>query len=793
MTLFCFSLFSFSARGMAESVPQKMELAEAAAKLPEEIKKTEDDIKKTEAQRDALLKDSRAIQTQIKRRGIKDEAKASTRALETTREMYAKTREYNNLQQTLEKEQDKAFGDWCIAKGSWLVGEKTKQNWDATPEAKNLMQANQQKLDGSYSKWKSEMDELAKKGSKGYGIDDSVVQDQDQRQKDNLEAFRKNDEELDRLRNRLKQLQEMTDHDYQREAEKPKETEDEDLKPDHEFFFFSTAERMDRDTHLKKNEMINVQFSLSGGAPPYTLATSSINSEDNRTISVAKRPSMGEHLSFPVTFSTSGTRSMEFTCADSDGKIKSVTIVFYVDDEKVEEKKEETKDAGKEESKEDEEFKKLQEEEYKKALDQARTMIAKGHTSETAVQGVIAKVTKALNAAQEAEVKINSFDSAIKTISQKIQELDQLSSQASSSAPVVANTSSLGEGVAKSAYDDVTKARAIACGVVAGIGNSSTPDADAQKALKAADDAEMAAAEVQGEGKTAIAAYTSAKATLDELWTIRRKMEDLAVEIAGLTTQVSELPGLIASANAEVSAISGSGDELPKFVSEVENAKSGALGILNLYSARPEAQILIGQANALGSSLNSEKNVNSLIQEAQAVVARLQKVSSGAISPNVPAFPVDTAALDEKVEELRTSADTIELFESRCQSEAGVARTCADSAKSIAESKKDAKPQDSGETPPDSGEEPPPQPPSWWSPTGESVGGPSVPNIESQKAAQGSATKQIEQGNQPIPPHGGPNDHPPQQPQGPAGNQQPQGQGSGATPSGHYPGDGDGC
>ncbi len=769
--LLCFGFFSISATGIAESVPQKMELADAIAKRQEAIKTTEAEIQKLEANRNALLKESKEIQIQIKRRGLKDEAKASTRALETTREMYAKTREYNNLQQTLDDAQTKAFTDWCIDKGKWLVGEKTRQAWDATPEAKKLKQEHQQKLDGAYGKWKSEMDELAKKGSKGFGIDDSVVQEQEQKQKDNLEAFRKNDEQLDELRNKLKKLNEMTDKEFQKEEQdKPQETEDEDAKPDHEFFFFATAERIDRDTHLKKNEMKNVQFSLVGGAPPYTLSTSSINSEDNRTITIEKRPSMGDHVSFPVTFSTAGTRSMEFTCVDSDGKRKSVTIVFYVEDEEAEEKKEEAKET----SQEDEEF--------KKALEQARTFISKGQASEAAAQGVIAKITAALNEAQQAEVKMNESASTFELISQKMNQMSQLGSQGSNLVPSVLNTVLLGEAVATSAYEDVRQARDMACDIAANIKNSPTPQEDAQRAVQAADKAEMAAAEVKGEGAAAASVAASAKASLASIQGLRSQAQDLEVEIAGLRTQVSDLPGIIAAASAQVSAISGSGGEIPKFVAEVESSKSAALGILNLYASKSEAQILIGQANMLGSSLKSEKGGEALIQEAAAIVARLQAGLSSSISGALPAFPVDMAPLEDKVEDLRATVDTIELFESQCESSAGAARACANKALASAQSAP-SQPQNSEEP-----VETPPPPPSWWSPTGESVSGPSVPNTESQKASKESANKQIEQNNQPVLPHGQP-----QQPQGPEGHHQPQGQGSGPTPSRHYPGDGDGC
>ncbi len=766
MPLLCFGLFSISVIGIAESVPQKMELADAIAKRQEEIKTTEAEIQKLETNREALLKESKEIQTQIKRRGLKDEAKASTRALETTREMYAKTREYNNLQQTLENEETKAFTDWCIDKGKWLVGEKTRQAWDATPEAKKLKQEHQQKLDGSYGKWKSEMDELAKKGSKGFGIDDSVIEEQDQRQKDNLEAFRKNDERLDELKNKLKKLKEMTDKDYQREEEKPKETEDEDAKPDHEFFFFATAERMDRDTHLKKNEMKNVQLSLVGGAPPYTLSTSSINSEDNRTITIEKRPSMGDHVSFPVTFSTAGTRSMEFTCVDSEGKCKSVTIVFYVEDEEAEEKKEEAKEP----SKEDEDFNKV--------LEQARTFINKGRTSEAAAQGVITKITAALNEAQQAEVKMNESASIFKLISQKINQMNQLGSQASNLAPAVLNMGIPGEAVVKSAYEDVRQARDMACDIAENIKNSPTPKEDAQRAVQAADNAERGATKIKGEGVAATSVISSAKASLASIQGLRSQAQDLEVEIAGLRTQVSDLPGIIAAASAQVSAVSGSGGEIPKFVAEVESAKSSALGILNLYTSRSEAQILIGQANTLGSSLKSEKGGETLIQEAAAIVARLQAGASGSISDALPAFPVDMAPLEDKIQDLRATADTIELFESQCESTAGAARACANRALSGPQ-RVPLEPQNSEEP-----VETPPPPPSWWSPMGESVSGPSVPNTESQKASKESANKQIEQNHPP---------QAPQQPQGPEGHHQPQGQGSGPAPSQHYPGDGDGC
>lgn len=765
----------------AASGSGKMELADAIAKRQEEIKQVEADIKKLEANKEVLLKEARGIQTQIKRTGIKDEAKASTRALETTREMYAKTREYNNLQQTLDDQNNKAFADYCIAKGYWLIDEKKKKEWDASDEAAKLRKTQKEKQDGAYDKWKAEMDNLAKNGSKGFGIDPSVVEEQNQKQQDNLDAFKKNDEELDKLNKRLEELKKMSDHDYQREQEKPKEpAEDDDQKPDHEFFFFSTAEKMYKDTHLKLNEMKNVEFSIGGGVPPYTLTTSSVNSEDNRSVTIAKRPGMGEHYSFPISFSKAGTRSMEFTLADSDGRRKSVTVVFYVEED-------DTK-------KDDDELKKLQDEEYKKALAQARTLITNGHNSEASAQGILAKAANALNAAQEAEVKANGFAETSKLISEKVQQMNTLASQATGLASGVLGASISTEGVAQSAYENVVSSRNTACGLSANIKQSPTPEADAEKASAAADDAELAAAEVEGDGKTAAGIYQSAKASYDQLMKIKQSMADLEVELAGLTAKVSELPGIISAANDQISSASGGSAEVSKFTAEVESAKSGALGILNLYSDKSEAQVLIGQANTLGSSLKSEKNADTMIQEAQGIMARLQKGPGNSASPTIPAFPGNTSDLYDKVEALRTSADTIELFESRCQTEASLARTCADTAKGIAESMKSAAnnpPQGTQEPGGNSGE-----PPSWWSPTGQSVSGPSVPNSQSQQASNNSANKQIEQGNQ-MPPLS----MNPQTPvdtsgqSGPGGHNQPQPQNSGvSTPqTGHYPGDADGC
>jgi len=778
--------FLLSAIGFAEEpAPPKMELADAIAKREAEIKKTEADIKKLEANKEVLLKESRKLQTEIKRTGLKDEAKAATRAIETTREMYAKTREFNNLQQTLEDQNNKAFADWCIDKGYWLIDEKKKKEWDASDQAAKLRKDQKEKQDGAYDKWKAEMENLAKTGSKGFGIDPAVVEDQNQRQQDNLDAFRKNDEELDKLNKRLEELKKMSDHDYQREQDKPKEPEeDDDQKPDHEFFFFSTSERMYKDQHLKKNEMVNVQFSIGGGVPPYTLTTSSVNSEDNRSVTIAKRPSDG-HYSFPISFAESGTRSMDFTLQDSDGKRRSVAVVFYVED-------------AEDDKKAEEELKKLQDAEFNKALEQARTLIANGRAAEASAQGVLGKATNALNAAQEAEIKVNGFAATSKLISEKIQEMNKLAGQASGLAPGISGSNAMGEGVAQSAYDDAVRARNTACGLSSNIKQSPTPEADAEKASAAADEAEMAAAEVQGEGGTARGVYQSAKASYDELYRIKQDMMNLEVEIAGLITQLSELPGIISAANTEVAAATGGSAEVTKFTAQVESAKNGALGILNLYADRSEAQVLIGQANTLGSGLKSEKNADTMIQEAQGIMAKLEKESANAASPAIPAFPVNTSELYDKVEELRTSADTIELFESRCQSEASVARTCAETAKGIAESMKSAG--NSPQTPQDP--QNPVDPPSWWSPTGQSVSGPSVPNSQSQQAASNSANQQIDQNNQPMQPHGGsPGGQPqtPQQPQGSEGHThtqpmgQPQNPGVSAPQTGHYPGDADGC
>ncbi len=768
----------------ALSAESKIELADAIAKRQEEIKNTEAGIQKLEANREALLKESRAIETQIKRRGLKDEAKASTRALETAREMYAKTREYNNLQQTMDSEQTKAFTDWCINKGIWLVGEKTKKDWDATPEAQKLRQEQKQKLDGSYEKWKSEMDRLANKGSKGFGIDDSVVEEQDQKQKDNLEAFRKNDEELDKLKKRLEELKNMTDHDFQKEQEKPKETEDEGLKPDHEFFGFFPAERSDRDTNVKLNESKQMEFGITGGVPPYTITMSSISGEDNRTINVARRPDAaeGEKVKIPVTFSKPGTRSMEFACTEGDGRTRRVTIVFYVsEDEAKDEKSNQPTDQGKTE---DEQAKaQAAEENLKKALAEAQGFITKARTAESTATAKIAQIQNAITTANNAESRINAIIVKLQDIPTKITELNKLVQDAQSASSTI-NGTTLKDDIT-SLYAQAKAACSKACDISANMYNSRNQQADVQLAQQAAAEAETASQTAKGKGSTALTTASTAESSLTQLSSIRQQMQTLSGNIEGIKAEHAEISGLVASASETVAGVSGFKAEIQTAIGEIDANKNSALGVLSPWSARPEAQALIGQANAIGNQLKTGESSESLIQGALATLERIRTLAESAgklAGATVPAFPVDTGALEQKTADIRATAETMDLLESRITAEAATARSCAESAQSTAESAPNR---------------PIIPPPAGWSPTGESISGPSAPDPQTQATNFGSATQTITNKYAPpttTPPETPPNSSTPTD----EGHHNP-----GSTPtepmnpgtySGpHYPGDPDGC
>lgn len=388
------------------------------------------------------------------------------------------------------------------------------------------------------------------------------------------------------------------------------------------------------------------------------------------------------------------------------------------------------------------------EEELEKIIEQAQVFIGKAQGAQAKGAGIMAKVQSALQTSKNSESEVNGMVNKLQWISEKVTQLNRLAAQASSLATLIQGMNVTGGDAITAIYERAKDASQGACDIANNMQSSDNPQASAQLASQRAALAQGAATEAKGAGAKTLSTVAQAEANLAQLRSIKSQMDSIAGEAAGVKSQFSQAQGLLANANGAAASIASAEADIQAASAEIENSKSTVLGLLAPYTSFPQAQSLIGQVNALGANLQTE-SIQGVIQEVQATVARIEaKIAQGTslVGTELPAFPVDIGALEEKVADLRATADTIDVFESKIAAEAGTAKDCASMAAQWVNSH-------------------PPAPPPGWSPTGDSVAGPGVPGKDAQNSSFQGATNQI--GNNLTPPV----QAPPSGGQGPSGPQ----------------------
>jgi RHS repeat-associated protein len=321
------------------------------------------------------------------------------------------------------------------------------------------------------------------------------------------------------------------------------------------------------------------------------------------------------------------------------------------------------------------------EEELEKVLGQVQGLISQARAAESGATAKVDQIRQALQTAKDTEAKINGMVDKLKKVSDKVSQLNSLSQRASSLTAQIQGANLSGDSM-EEMYARAKNSRVIACDISANMQSAENSQAAAEQSRQAAADSQSAATQAKGAGANALAVAAKEETALAELKSIKQQWDAIQGEADSIKSQFSEAQGLADSADSAIGAVSSSGSEAQNAVGKIENIKNTILGLLAPYLSFPDAQTAIGQMNAIGSALKG-MNAEGLIQEAQAVTARIKaKIAEGSslISQSIPPFPIDIDSLEEKVADIRATAETIDLFESKVADEASKAQECANSA-----------------------------------------------------------------------------------------------------------------